>query len=255
MLSLHIVLLVTVFCWQGTSAQGANFPTATKIMWSSINLKNIIDWEPKPTNYTYTVMIRNQYFQDWKKKCIYTKETTCEVTDLMKDVNATYEIRIVSEDKNLDTVEEPPYAEGPSFTPSDQTIIGKPVIHNFTLNRDTLTVLVKDTLSPYRYPNNTLIPLRDFFPNNFEYTLFYRKASSTGKKQQSSSTNEIVVKVDKGESYCFFVQALVPSRKQNRVSENSLEMCTSSDGGAASGFLPSTGFLCLSNLILLYWLL
>ncbi|XP_075689297.1 tissue factor isoform X2 [Rhinoderma darwinii] len=255
---LQIVLLVAVCCWQRSSAQGVNVPTATDIKWSSINFKTILDWSPKPTNYTYTVLLRSPLFEDWKKKCINTKDTTCDVTNIVQDAQSTYDVRIVSEIKNTEiSAEEFPYAEGPTFTPYEQTIIGKPIIQNFTLNKDqnSLTVVVKDIPTPYKYSNNTPITVRDIFQNDFTYTLFYRKASSTGKKQESSATNEIVINTEKGESYCFFVQASVPSRKQNRVSQNSDELCISSDSGAASGFLPSTGVLCLSNLILLYWLL
>lgn len=228
---LHVVFLVAFFCWQRSSAQGVNFPTATGIRWSSINFKTILDWGPKPTNYTYTVLLRSPYFEDWKKKCIYTQDTTCDVTDLMKEPRATYEVRIVSETRSTD-VEEFPYADGPTLIPYEQTIIGKPSIQNYTFSADRsrLTVLVSDTRTPYRFSNNTPMTLRDVFAGDFTYTLFYRRASSTGKKEQSSSTNEIVISADKGESYCFYVQASVPSRKQNRVSENSVEMCTASDG-------------------------
>ncbi|XP_071985151.1 tissue factor isoform X2 [Engystomops pustulosus] len=254
----HTVLLLlgTLSCWHPSSAQGEKYPTATDIRWSSINLKTILDWAPKPTNYTYTVLIRGKYFLDWKKKCIFTTDTTCDVSDLMKDPKDTYDVRIVSEIRSPDGIEESPYAEGPSFTPYEETIIGKPVIRNFTLNKElnTLTVLIRDTPTPYRFSNNTPKTVRDFFPNDFTYTLFYRKASSTGKKQQSSDTNEIVIKTDEGENYCFYVQASVPSRKVNRMSQNSDELCTSSDAGAASGFFPSTAVLCLSVLILLSWL-
>ncbi|XP_044157135.1 tissue factor isoform X1 [Bufo gargarizans] len=228
-----VLLLVAVFCWQRSSAQGVNFPTATDIKVSSINCKTILDWRPKPTNYTYTVLVRGQLFQDWKKKCIYTKETSCDVSDIMQDIRDTYEIRIVSEIKSSEITEEFPYADGPTFRPYDQTIIGKPIIQNFTLNKEqnTLKVVIRDTPTPYKYANNTPITMRDMFPNDFTYTLFYRKASSTGKKQQSSATNEIVINTDKGESYCFFAEASVPSRKSNRESQHSDELCTSSSAG------------------------
>ncbi|XP_073427512.1 tissue factor isoform X2 [Dendrobates tinctorius] len=252
------LLLVAVFCWQRTSAQGENFPTATGISWSSINLKTILDWNPKPTNYTYSVLLRSPLSQDWTKKCPYTTATTCDVSDLMKDINSTYEVRIVSEIRPSSSIEvhaeEFPYAEGPTFTPYLQTIIGKPMIQNYTFDKDhsRLTVVVRDTPTPYRNANNNVITVRDMFQNDFAYTLYYRKASSTGKKSQSSSTNDIVINTEKGDGYCFYVQASVPSRITNRVSQNSEEVCTPSNGGAASGFFPSTGVLCLIIWTILY---
>ncbi|XP_069823817.1 tissue factor isoform X2 [Dendropsophus ebraccatus] len=252
----HTVLLVMcVFCWQRNNAEDVTLPTATNIKLSSINFKTLLDWSPTPTDYVYTVLVRSPY-TDWTKKCIHTTSTTCDVTDLVKDVRSTYEVRISSERRRPSETEEFPYAEGPTFTPYEQTIIGKPKIENFTFNGDEsrLTVSVSDTRTPYRYSNNnTYMTLRDIFQGDFRYTLFYRKASSTGKKQESSSTNEIVINTEKGESYCFFVQATVPSRKLLRTSQNSDEMCTPTERGAASGFFPSTGVLFLSNLILLSW--
>ncbi|XP_069593777.1 tissue factor isoform X1 [Ranitomeya imitator] len=233
---LQILLLAAVSCWQRTSAQDMNFPTATDIIWSSINFKTILDWNPKPTNYTYSVLLRSPLFQDWKKKCPYTTDTTCDVSDLVNDINSTYEVRIVSEIRpsSLEVVaEEFPYAEGPTFTPYLQTRIGRPKIQNYTFYKDhsRLTVVVRDTPTPYRNANNAQITVRDMFQNDFAYTLYYRKASSTGKKSQSSSTNDIVINTDKGEAYCFYVQASVPSRINNRVSQNSEEICTPSNGG------------------------
>ncbi|KAM4022563.1 tissue factor isoform 2-T2 [Anomaloglossus baeobatrachus] len=249
------LLLLAVFCWQKSSAQDMNIPTANNIMWTSINFKSILDWSPKPTNYSYSVLVRSPLFQDWKKKCFRIKDTTCDVTDLMENVNTTYEVRVVSEiDSPEITAEEFPYSDGPTFSPYLQTIIGKPIIQNYTFDKEQnrLTVVLRDTPTPYRNADNSPKTLREIFQNDFIYTLYYRKASSTGKKSQSSTTNEIVINTEKGEGYCFYVQASVPSRVKNRVSQSSEELCTQSDGGAASGFLPSTGVLCLISWILLY---
>ncbi|KAG9483130.1 hypothetical protein GDO78_009205 [Eleutherodactylus coqui] len=207
-----------------------NFPTATDIKVSSINFKTIVDWSPKPTNFTYTVQIRGSTLRDWKKKCIYTTDTTCDVSDIMQDARSPYEIRIISEVKSPETDEEFPHADGPTFNPYEETLIGKPVIQEFKFNKDhsNLTIVVKDALTPYRNAYNTPVTVRDIFQSDFRYTVFYRKASSTGKKEQSSASNKIVIKTEKGEDYCFFVQATVPSRKENRASQNSDEKCTSS---------------------------
>ncbi|XP_073499329.1 tissue factor isoform X2 [Phyllobates terribilis] len=170
---------------------------------------------------------------DWKKKCPYIMDTTCDVSDLMRDINSTYEVRIVSEIKSSEILaEEFPYADGPTLLPYLQTRIGRPIIQNYTFDKDhsRLTVVVRDTPTPYRNADNTPITVRDMFKDDFAYTLYYRKASSTGKKSQSSATNEIVINTEKGEGYCFYVQASVPSRTKNRVSQNSEELCTPSNG-------------------------
>ncbi|XP_018414711.1 PREDICTED: tissue factor, partial [Nanorana parkeri] len=208
-------------------------PTAKNIAWNSINFKTIVEWDGKPTDFVYTVEIRNQYVGDWKKKCIYTSNTECDVTDLLQDVNATYDLRITSEMRSEDEVtEEFPYADGPSFNPHDQTIIGKPAFESFNFNEDhtQLKVVVADPITPYKFGNKTSKTVRDIFGNDFQYTLFYRKAGSTGKKEAHSATNEIVISTSKGEGYCFFVRATILSRRTNRYSQDSDEKCASSEG-------------------------
>ncbi|XP_063795923.1 tissue factor isoform X2 [Pseudophryne corroboree] len=254
---LQALTLCAVLFWQRIPAQEVNFQTAKDITWSSINFKTIVEWSPKPTNYTYTVEIRDQ-FSDWKKKCIYTKKTECDVTDVVQNVNYKYDVRIISEIYTQDIIaEEFPYADGPSFSPYEETIIGKPTIESFDFNKEhtKLTVIVKNPLTPYRFPNNTFKSTLDIFKGDFINTVYYRKAGSTGKKEAVSSTNEIVINTEKGESYCFFVRGTVESRKVNRYSQDSNEKCTSSGSNALSGLATSTGFVYLCNLILLLWLL
>ncbi|KAM5147922.1 tissue factor isoform 2-T2 [Mantella aurantiaca] len=254
----QILLLCAVFCWQRTPAQDFNFPTAQNIAWRSINFKTLVEWDLKPTNYSYTVEIRNPYVGDWKKKCIYTNNTECDVTDLLKNVTVTYDVRIISEIRSEDIVtEEFPYADGQSFNPYEQTIIGRPAFESFGFNEDhtQLKVVVKDPITPYRFDNKSMKTVRDIFGKDFQYTLFYRKAGSTGKKEAHSATNEIVISTSKGEGYCFFVRATILSRRTNRFSQDSDEKCASFEGNAARGFAASTVFLYLCNLILLFWLL
>uniref|UniRef100_A0A803KFN2 Tissue factor n=1 Tax=Xenopus tropicalis TaxID=8364 RepID=A0A803KFN2_XENTR len=201
---------------------------ASNVKWSSINFKTIIDWEPKPTNYTYTVEVAGEG-SDWKRKCIYTTATECDVTDLLENVKDKYTARIISEVQDAeDFTEEAPYTDSPPFSPYQQTIIGKPVIdgYNFSKDHTKLTVIIKDPLTPYRFSNGNFKSIRDIFNNDLTYTVLYRRSSSTGKKQETSNSNEIVIKVDRGESYCFYVQATIPSRSQNRVSQVSDEKCT-----------------------------
>ncbi|XP_072275951.1 tissue factor isoform X2 [Pyxicephalus adspersus] len=259
MFYLHfLILLCAVFCWQGTPAQEINFPTAKNITWKSTNFKTILEWDGKPTNFTYTVEIRNQFDGIWKRKCNYINKTECDVTDLLKDVNATYDVRIISEVRSDEILtEEFPYADGPSFKPYEQTIIGRPSFESYDFNEGhtQLKIVIKDPISPYRFENKTIKTVRDIFGTDFRYTLFYRKADSTGRKEAYSSTNEIVISTSKGEGYCFFVRATIPSRKTERSSQDSDEKCTSSVGSAARGFAASTVYLYFCSSILLFWLL
>ncbi|NP_001088624.1 coagulation factor III (thromboplastin, tissue factor) S homeolog precursor [Xenopus laevis] len=254
------VLLVCSWLLRGhrtLATETTSIGKAVNVRWSSINGKTIIEWEPKPINYTYTVEVAGEG-ANWKRKCIHTTATECDVTDLLENVNDTYTARIISEVQDTeDFTEEFPYTDSPPFVPYKQTIIGKPVIESYNFSKDItkLTVIVKDPLTPYRFSNGSFKSVRDIFNNDFEYTVFYRRASSTGKKQETSNSNEIVVNVDQGESYCFYVQATIPSRSQNRDSQVSEEKCTTASKNAASAVGSTSEFIFLCSWMLLCCLL
>lgn len=46
------------------------------------------------------------------------------------------------------------------------------------------------------------------------------------QKSAKTKTNQFVVDVDKGKSYCFYVQATIPSRLTNQKSHESRVKCT-----------------------------
>ncbi|KAJ1173392.1 hypothetical protein NDU88_005228 [Pleurodeles waltl] len=220
-----------------TDAQA--FPTAVNITWSSLNFKTILEWQPKPTNFVYTVEISGQK-SDWKKKCIYTENTECDVTDQLLDVNDTYRARVISSlPGNEEVPEEPLYTLSPSFTPSKQTKIGQPGIKSYVLNdeKTKLKVEIEEPMSPYRSLSGGFRSVRDVLQTELRYTLYYWRASSTGKKQATTTTSEIEISVDKGESYCFFVQATVPSRRENRESPESPTQCTSQQGSVLDEYV------------------
>uniref|UniRef100_A0A8C5QQT9 Tissue factor n=1 Tax=Leptobrachium leishanense TaxID=445787 RepID=A0A8C5QQT9_9ANUR len=251
-----LTLFCLTLCLQRTAAfDPKDIKTAINITWSSINFKTILEWKPKPENYTYTVEVSGKY-TDWEKRCIRSMETECDVTSLLEDVKDTHTARVISDiPVTEDFVEEFPHAESPKFIPYEQTILGKPVIDSFELNKDDgkLNIFIKDAVTPYRFPNGSFKTIRDIFQNDLRYTLFYRKASSTGRKQVSSTTNEIVINAENGESYCFFVRATILSRKANRDSQDSDEKCTPDGHNASRTLLPE--YMTLCTLILIYWLL
>uniref|UniRef100_A0A8C4WN63 Tissue factor n=1 Tax=Gopherus evgoodei TaxID=1825980 RepID=A0A8C4WN63_9SAUR len=200
--------------------------TAVNITWSSINFKTILQWQPVPTNYVYTVKISG-INSNWEKACVHTKETECDVTDKLEKVKDTYTAHIVSEMlSGTEKFEEPPYAISPKFTPYNQTTIGKPGIQTYELTDSKLKVLVEDPLTPYRFPNKTFKSIREIFKNDLEYTLYYWKDLSTGKVKATTKSNQFEISIDKGENYCFYVQATILSRRENRKSQESNMNCT-----------------------------
>uniref|UniRef100_G1N6B7 Tissue factor n=1 Tax=Meleagris gallopavo TaxID=9103 RepID=G1N6B7_MELGA len=195
-------------------------PTAVNITWSSINFKTILKWQPKPSGYFYTEMCL-------EKKCIMTTETECDVTDALRNVKETYTAHILSV-KSLveDNFEEPLFASSEKFTPYNQTIIGKPEIQHYTQEDSKLNVVFRDPLTPYMFSNGSFQSVRDIFKHDLEYKLYYWKDQSSGKKDATTKSHMFDISVDNKNNYCFYVQGIIPSRRENRNGQESMVLCT-----------------------------
>ncbi|XP_042320120.1 tissue factor [Sceloporus undulatus] len=211
----------------GSCSGNSGVSTAVNITWSSINFKTLLLWEPEPTNYVYTVEIDGQ-LSDRKKACIHTRNTECDVTNLLKNVKDSYVARIYSEvPYQNDDYNTPPYEVSPSFTPYAQTEIGIPTIKQFEQIDKTLIIEILDPLTPYRFENGSFQTIRDVFKDDLEYTVYYWKDQSSGKKWSTKRSNQFELNVDEGENYCFYVQATVRSNSKSRDSPKSMDRCTS----------------------------
>ncbi|XP_020644383.3 tissue factor isoform X1 [Pogona vitticeps] len=201
--------------------------TAVNITWSSINFKTLLQWEPEPTNYVYTVEIDGN-LSNRDKTCIHTTKTECDVTNMLKNVRDTYTARIYSESPSEeDDYNIPPYGLSSPFKPYDQTEIGMPAIKYFEQKDKTLKIMIADPLTPYRSENGSFQTIRDIFKDDLKYTVYYWKDQSTGKKFVTERSNQFELSVDNGKSYCFYVQATVTTGLGSRNSPKSTEKCTS----------------------------
>ncbi|XP_066548645.1 coagulation factor III, tissue factor a [Amia ocellicauda] len=207
------------------------YPTAQNVSWSSHNFKTLLTWSPEPTGYSYTVEY-SVLGKDHKKNphCIRTTQTECDLTMDLTELNQTYSADVVSEPKLGDPldVEEYPYTKSERFCPYKDTTIGKP---NFTFevneSKNKITLHIQDPVSAIRGANNELLKMREIFKEELKYKVFYSKAKSTGKKEKVTMTNEIELDVDKGQSYCFSVQAYIPTRAINKqLGELSKTQCS-----------------------------
>ncbi|KAM6458071.1 tissue factor [Liasis olivaceus] len=221
------LLLCTLLSLLSSNSGSSTVQTAVNITWSSVNFKTLLHWDPKPIGYVYTVEMDGDQLRR-EKVCIHTDKTECDVTNVvLQNLKDTYIARIYSEiPYNEDNFETPPYEISPEFVPYTQTELGMPTITHFEQKDVTLKVEVADPLTPYRV-NGTLQTIRGIFRNDLEYLLYYWKDQSTGKKLSKTKTNKFEVDVDKGKSYCFYVQTYIPSRVDNQKSEKSAVKCTS----------------------------
>ncbi|XP_058992606.1 tissue factor isoform X1 [Mustela nigripes] len=247
----RMLLLIWVLLQVARTSGTTEVVVAYNLTWKSTNFKTILEWEPKPINHVYTVQISPR-LGNWKSKCFYTTDTECDLTDeIGNDVNQTYQARVLSYPADTtDYSGEPPFTNSPEFTPYLETKLGRPTIQSCKQVGTKLNVTIRDMCTLIRR-NGTFLSLRDVFGKNLIYTLYYWKASSTGKKTAKTSTNEFLIDVDEGESYCFSVQAVIPSRKANQKSPESPIECTSHEKGTFTGALLIIVIVVLVVLILI----
>ncbi|XP_008831889.1 tissue factor [Nannospalax galili] len=204
---------------------------AYNLTWKSTNFKTILEWEPKPTNYAYKVLISSGS-KDWTSKCFSKTDTECDLTDeIVKDVHQTYVAKVLSVPLNgTHFAGDLPYTNSPEFIPYKQTKLGQPRIQSFERVGTILNVTVENSPTAIRR-NGTFVSLREVFGKDLSYILHYWRATSTGKKTAKTNTDEFLVDVDKGDYYCFSVEALIPSRNENQRSPQSATECMTQGQG------------------------
>ncbi|XP_041670269.1 coagulation factor IIIa [Cheilinus undulatus] len=250
--ALWIVLLQLTF-----SASGS-YPRAQNVTWQSVNFKTLLTWQPKPApDYTYTV---DYYGNDGNKKrnthCIRSSDTVCDLSSSLTDVKDCYTADVSSEPPlgvTSDLVEFP-HTSSPRFCPYTDTDIGRPDFKvEVSKDKRTTTLYVTDPLTA-RFKDGRQLNIRDIFSDELKYKVTYRKNKSSGKKFYISDTNRIeLTTLDRGESYCFEVQAFIPSRSINKqLGELSIPQCSDDDG---TSLLEEYSVVTIAVFILLFLLL
>ncbi|XP_041817603.1 coagulation factor IIIa [Chelmon rostratus] len=227
--------LFIVFLFFSTHSVSGSYPRAQNVTWKSTNFKTILTWEPKPSvDYSYTVEFsvvggdkqRNHH-------CIRSSGTVCDLSSALTDLKAYYTADVLSEPPlgvPSDLIESP-YTSSPRFCPYKDTDIGKPEFKlEVSEDKKKTTLYVTDPLTAI-FKDGRQLNIRDIFSDQLQYKVTYRKNKSTGKKVYNSKTNVIeLTGLDKGESYCFSVQAYIPSRSiDKQLGELSQTQCSNDD--------------------------
>uniref|UniRef100_A0A3Q2XVX5 Tissue factor n=1 Tax=Hippocampus comes TaxID=109280 RepID=A0A3Q2XVX5_HIPCM len=210
------------------------YPTAQTVTWKSTNFKTILTWEPLPTDYSYTVEF-SPVARDKQRNsnCIRISTTMCDLTSSLADLNSCYVADVLSEPPLGVTSDltEFPHTSSSRFCPANDTDIGRP---DFKLevsdNKKTTTLYVTDPLTAL-FRDGRQLNIRDIFSDKLHYKVTYRKNKSSGKKVFISPTSVIELSaLDQGESYCFNVQAFIPSRSiDKQLGEFSQTQCSDDD--------------------------
>ncbi|XP_054878710.1 coagulation factor IIIa [Poeciliopsis prolifica] len=213
-----VMVLLSRHCASGAAYSHIR---AQNVTWSSTNFKTILSWKPKPSaDYSYTVEFsvaggdrqRNHH-------CIRSNATMCDLSVSLTELKSCYTADILSEPPLGATSDDTefPHTTSPRFCPYQDTEIGMPTF-NLTVHEDkkTITLHVTDPLTAV-FKDDHQLSIRDIFSDELKYNVLYRKQKSTGTKMQTFSSSVIeMTNLDKGESYCFNVQAHIPSRRREK---------------------------------------
>ncbi|XP_035511646.1 coagulation factor IIIa [Morone saxatilis] len=239
MVTLRLRTALLAVCFLCARSVSGSYPQAQNVTWKSTNFKTLLTWEPKPSaEYSYTVEFSTISGNEKRNPhCIRSSATVCDLTSSLTsdlaDLKACYTADILSEPPLGITSEdiEAPHSSSPRFCPYKDTDIGKP---DFKLevseDKKKTTLYVTDPLTAL-FKDDQQLTIRDIFSSELEYKVTYRKNRSTGKKVYNSKTSTIeLTNLDRGESYCFNVQAYIPSRNPDKqLGELSLTQCSTDD--------------------------
>ncbi|KAL6098198.1 f3 [Pungitius sinensis] len=225
-------LLLTVLF---VSSASGSYPRAQNVTWISTNFKTILTWEPNPSaDYSYTVEFSAVGADTQRNShCIRSSGTRCDLSSSLSDLNASYVADILSEPPLGATsgLIEFPHTRSPRFCPYKDTDIGR---LDFKLkvseDKKKTTLYVTDPLTAL-FKDGQQLDIRDIFSNQLQYKVTYWKNKSTGKKVHVSPNNVIEMPgLDRAKSYCFKVQAFIPSRSPDKqLGELSRTQCSADD--------------------------
>ncbi|XP_070783905.1 coagulation factor IIIa [Enoplosus armatus] len=218
-----------------THPASGSYPRAQNVTWKSSNFKTALTWGPEATaDYSYTVEFSAVGENKQRNPlCIRSSKTVCDLSSSLTDLNAYYTADVLSEPPLGATSDliEFPYTSSPRFCPYKDTEIGRPDFKlEVSADKKKTTLYVSDPLTAL-FKDGRQLNIRDIFSDQLQYRVTYRKNKSTGKKVYNSKTNVIeLTDLGPGESYCFNVQAYIPSRSLDKqLGELSHTQCSHSD--------------------------
>ncbi|XP_028288293.1 coagulation factor III, tissue factor a [Parambassis ranga] len=234
MVPLRLPAALLVFSLCALRASGS-YPRAQNVTWKSTNFKTVLSWEPKPSSdYSYTVEF-SVVGRDTQRNhhCIQTSKTMCDLTAGLTELNAVYTADVLSEPPlgSTSDLTEYPHTTSPRFCPYTDTDIGRPEFKlKVSEDKKKTTLYVSDPLTAL-FKDGRQLTIRDIFTDQLMYKVTYRRNKSTGRKVLTSKSNEIeLTDLDRGESYCFNVQAFIPSRSTDKqLGEMSQTQCSDED--------------------------
>ncbi|XP_059839924.1 tissue factor-like [Hypanus sabinus] len=220
-----VTLGFIILCLHFGHVSGTSLKPVTNVKWKSFNFFTILEWEKTSENAMYTVRLSSTN-SDWKKKpeCTMVTATSCDLTSLMQDVNASYSAEVQSYNTdNTGGIEEPPFARSPKIQLLKDTQIGQATFNITKKNETKIQLTITDPITYIKFPNNTRKTLRDIYGSELEYRMVYWKDGTSGKKKETVKGQVIVMEIEPAYSYCFSIQPHI--RLPYKEGQKSLDKC------------------------------
>uniref|UniRef100_UPI00398F1289 coagulation factor IIIa n=1 Tax=Pristiophorus japonicus TaxID=55135 RepID=UPI00398F1289 len=231
-----ITLGFTFICLHCGLASDTSLKPVTNVTWKSFNFRTTLQWEATSEDAAYTVQVAGKR-TDWKRKpeCTRIKSTSCDLTSLMQNVTDTYTAEVLTYSTiSTEELEEHPFTKSDSFELLRQTGIGQATFELVEKSKTEVQLTIKDPLTNIKLSANTSKTLRDIYGPSLEYKVFYWRDRSSGKKIAIAKNQVIVIKVDKGVTYCFSIQPHIIS--PYKFGQESSSKCNYAEGNFASNY-------------------
>ncbi|XP_036602773.1 interleukin-10 receptor subunit beta [Trichosurus vulpecula] len=217
----------------------AILPEPKNVRMNSVNLKNILQWEPPDFykgNVTYTAQYKS--YRSFDDKCKNIILTSCDFSDISKYGNYILRVRAESEDDQSDWV-------NVTFCPLEDTIIGPPEIQ--------VESLAGSLHLHFSCPNVENEPnmwtLKDYY-YSWTYNIQYWKNGTNDKLEKNvPHDSEVLSDLDPRTVYCLQVQGFVTDK--NKTGEWSQPICAQTTDNGLHPYWIYVAVLIVSMIVVL----
>ncbi|XP_074070182.1 interleukin-10 receptor subunit beta-like isoform X2 [Macrotis lagotis] len=212
-------------------------PEPKNLRMNSVNLKNILQWEPPDRgNVTYTA----QYFSfdSFEDECKNTILTSCDFSNLSKYGSYILRVRTESEDDHSDWV-------NITFCPLEDTIIGPPGLQVESLARSLHIYLSYSSIE--NEPN--IWTIKDYYYSWIYKVLYWKNGTDHKFEKNISYNSDVLTDLEPWTVYCLQVQGFITEK--NKSGEWSQPTCIQTTDNESLPYWITAIVLIISMIVVL----
>ncbi|XP_077000235.1 interleukin-20 receptor subunit alpha isoform X2 [Tamandua tetradactyla] len=186
-------------------------PKPTNITFSSINMRNVLQWNPPEGLKGVEVIYMVQYFiygqKKWlnKPECRNISRTSCDLSAETSDYEHQYYAKV----KAIWKTNCSEWAETGRFYPFLETQIGPPAVA-LTTDEKSITVVLKAPEKWKRNPEDSSISMQQIYSNLMYNVSVYNTKSSRTWSQCVSNQTWVLSWLEQDTLYCVHVESYIP---------------------------------------------